>query len=143
MAGKHTYILDGDNIRHGLNRDLGFTEADRVENIRRVAEVAKLMVDAGLIVLVSFISPFRSERRFARSLFAVGEFVEVFVDAPLVACEKRDSKGLYAKARLGDLKNFTGIDSEYQLPESPEIHLRTSESSAEACTLVVLRHISD
>ena len=142
VAGKHTYILDGDNIRHGLNRDLGFTEADRVENIRRVAEVAKLMVDAGLIVLVSFISPFRSERRFARSLFAVGEFVEVFVDAPLVACEKRDSKGLYAKARRGDLKNFTGIDSEYQLPESPEIHLRTTENSAEACTLEVMRHIS-
>ncbi len=133
VAGKHTYILDGDNIRHGLNRDLGFTEGDRVENVRRVAEVAKLMVDAGLIVLVSFISPFRSERKFARSLFAVGEFVEVFVDAPLEACEKRDAKGLYAKARRGALKNFTRIDSEYQPPQSPEIHLLTAESSAKDC----------
>ncbi len=143
VAGKHTYLLDGDNIRHGLNRDLGFTEGDRVENIRRVAEVAKLMVDAGLIVLVSLISPFRSERRLARSLFAAGEFVEVFVDASLEACEKRDAKGLYAKARRGDLKNFTGIDSEYQLPETPEIHLRTTEDSAETCTSMVFRHISD
>lgn len=129
--GKHTYILDGDNIRHGLNRDLGFTEADRVENIRRVAEVAKLMVDAGLIVLVSFISPYRSERRFARGLFGDGEFVEVFVDTPLSECEKRDPKGLYAKARRGELKNFTGIDSAYEAPEQPEVHIRTVENHIE------------
>ena len=114
--GKHTYILDGDNIRHGLNRDLGFTEADRVENIRRVAEVAKLLEDAGLIVIVAFISPYRAERQFARNLFAPGEFIEVFVDAPLEECERRDAKGLYAKARRGELKNFTGIDSVYEPP---------------------------
>ena len=129
--GKHTFILDGDNIRHGLNRDLGFTEADRVENIRRVAEVAKLMVDAGLIVLVSFISPFRSERAAARRLFAPGDFVEVFVDAPLTVCEQRDPKGLYAKARAGTLKNFTGIDSPYEAPESPEIVVDTTTMSPE------------
>ncbi len=129
--GKHTYILDGDNVRHGLNRDLGFTEADRVENIRRVAEVARLMVDAGLIVLVSFISPYRSERRFARSLFSEGEFVEVFVDTPLDECERRDVKGLYAKARRGELKNFTGIDSSYEEPEQPEAHIRTVENHIE------------
>ncbi len=121
--GRHTCILDGDNIRHGLNRDLGFTEADRVENIRRVAEVAKLMTDAGLIVLVAFISPFRSERRMARELFQEGEFLEVFVDTPLEECERRDVKGLYAKARRGELRNFTGIDSAYEAPEHPEVHL--------------------
>jgi bifunctional enzyme CysN/CysC len=131
--GQHTYLLDGDNVRHGLNRDLGFTEADRVENIRRVAEVAKLMVDAGLVVLVSFISPFRSERRMARELFAEGEFVEVFVDTPIEACEKRDVKGLYAKARRGDLQNFTGIDSPYEAPEAPEMRLSTTHTSAEVC----------
>jgi bifunctional enzyme CysN/CysC len=131
--GKHTYILDGDNVRHGLNRDLGFTEADRVENIRRVAEVAKLLVDAGLIVLVAFISPYRAERRFARSLFDPGEFIEVFVDTPLEECERRDVKGLYAKARRGDLKNFTGIDSAYEPPESAEIYLRTTGLAPETC----------
>ena len=139
--GKHTYLLDGDNVRHGLNRDLGFTEADRVENIRRIAEVAKLMVDAGLIVLVSFISPFRNERRMARDLFAEGEFVEVFVDTPLEECERRDVKGLYAKARRGELKNFTGIDSPYEAPEFPEIHLRagvqTPEDSIESIRQVL------
>ena len=140
--GKHTYILDGDNVRHGLNRDLGFTEGDRVENIRRVAEVAKLMVDAGLIVLVAFISPYRSERRLARSLFGDDEFVEVFVDAPLETCEKRDAKGLYAKVRRGELKNFTGVDSEYQPPESPEIHLYTAAKSAEVCTSLVLEKLA-
>lgn len=139
--GKHTYILDGDNVRHGLNRDLGFTEADRVENIRRVAEVARLMVDAGLIVLVALISPFRAERRFARELFAEGEFVEVFVDAPLEECERRDPKGLYAKARRGEIKNFTGIDSVYEPPESPEIHQRTTEASPEACVETVLQYL--
>lgn len=121
--GKHAYLLDGDNIRHGLNRDLGFTEEDRVENIRRVAEVAKLMVDAGLMVIVSFISPFKSERQLARSLFKQGEFIEVFVDTPIAVCEQRDVKGLYAKARAGNLKNFTGIDSPYEAPEQPEVHL--------------------
>lgn len=131
--GKHTYIMDGDNVRHGLNRDLGFTEADRVENIRRVAEVAKLLVDAGLIVIVAFISPFRAERRLARSLFEPGEFIEVFVDTSLEECERRDVKGLYAKARRGELQNFTGIDSDYEPPQSPEIHLRTLGTTAEVC----------
>lgn len=131
--GRHTYILDGDNVRHGLNRDLGFTEADRVENIRRIGEVARLMVDAGLIVLVSFISPFRSERQMARELFADGEFIEVFADASLDECERRDPKGLYAKARRGELKNFTGIDSVYEPPERPEVHLKSGMESPEAC----------
>lgn len=136
--GKHTYILDGDNVRHGLNRDLGFTEADRVENIRRVAEVAKLFVDAGLIVLVSFISPFRAERRLARSLFDAGEFLEIFVDTPLEECERRDVKGLYAKARSGELKNFTGIDSSYEPPEVPDIHLHTVDLTAAACVAQIM-----
>ncbi|MFI4935222.1 MAG: sulfate adenylyltransferase subunit CysN [Caulobacterales bacterium] len=136
--GRHTYLLDGDNVRHGLNRDLGFTDADRVENIRRVAEVAKLMADAGLIVLVSFISPFRSERRLARDMMPSGEFLEVFVDTPLAVAEARDVKGLYAKARRGELKNFTGIDSPYEAPENPEIHVDTTElSAAEAAELIV------
>ncbi len=129
--GRHTYILDGDNLRHGLSRDLGFTEADRVENIRRVAEVAKLMVDAGLVVLVSFISPFRLDRELARSLFAPGEFIEVFVDAPLATCEQRDTKGLYAKARRGELKNFTGIDSPYEAPLAPDVRLETATADAD------------
>lgn len=137
--GKHTYLLDGDNVRHGLNRDLGFTEADRVENIRRVAEVAKLMVDAGLIVIVSFISPFRNERRMARELFGQGEFIEVFVDTPLEECERRDVKGLYAKARAGELKNFTGIDSDYEAPEAPELHLHTTAVTPEECAELVLK----
>jgi bifunctional enzyme CysN/CysC len=124
--GRHTYLLDGDNVRHGLNKDLGFTDEDRVENIRRVAEVAKLMVDAGLIVLVSFISPFRAERRMARDLQAQGDFVEVFVDTPLAVAEQRDVKGLYKKARAGELKNFTGIDSPYEAPEAPEIRIDTT-----------------
>jgi bifunctional enzyme CysN/CysC len=129
-AGRHTYLLDGDNVRHGLNKDLGFTAQDRVENIRRVAEVARLMVDAGLIVLVSFISPFRSERRMARELFAAGEFLEVFVDTPLSEAERRDVKGLYQKARRGELKNFTGIDSPYERPEAPEIRIDTTVLTA-------------
>jgi bifunctional enzyme CysN/CysC len=130
--GYHTYLLDGDNVRHGLNKDLGFTDEDRVENIRRVSEVAKLMTDAGLIVLVSFISPFRSERNMARELFAAGEFSEVFVDTPIEICEQRDVKGLYKKARAGKIPNFTGIDSAYEVPLSPEFHLRTTEESAES-----------
>jgi bifunctional enzyme CysN/CysC len=121
--GYHTYLLDGDNVRHGINKDLGFTPEDRVENIRRIAEVAHLMVDAGLIVLVSVISPYRSERRSARELFAEGEFMEVFVDTPLEECERRDPKGLYQKARAGLIRNFTGIDAPYERPESPDVHL--------------------
>ncbi|WP_411288782.1 sulfate adenylyltransferase subunit CysN [Phenylobacterium sp.] len=129
--GRHTYLLDGDNVRHGLNKDLGFTEEDRVENIRRVAEVAKLMVDAGLIVLVSFISPFRAERRMARELMGEREFVEVFVDTPIEEAERRDVKGLYKKARAGELKNFTGVDSPYEAPENPEIRIDTTKVSPE------------
>ncbi|MHB9102955.1 MAG: adenylyl-sulfate kinase, partial [Sulfuricella sp.] len=136
--GCHTYLLDGDNVRHGLNKDLGFTEVDRVENIRRVAEVGKLMVDAGLIVLAAFISPFRSERRMARELLEEGEFVEIFVDVPLSIAEQRDPKGLYRKARRGELRNFTGIDSPYEAPQTPEIHLdTTSMSPDQAAELVV------
>ncbi|MCF8211863.1 MAG: sulfate adenylyltransferase subunit CysN [Rhodoferax sp.] len=131
--GRHTYLLDGDNVRHGLNRDLGFTEADRVENIRRVAEVARLMVDAGLIVLVSFISPFAAERAMARSLFAPGEFVEVFVDTPFDDCARRDVKGLYAKALRGELKNFTGLDSPYEAPANPDVRLLAGQKSIEMC----------
>ncbi len=130
--GYHTYLLDGDNLRHGLNRDLGFTAEARVENVRRVAEVAHLMVDAGLIVLVCVISPFRGEREFARSLFSDGEFIEVFVDTPLEECERRDPKGLYRKARAGEISNFTGIDSPYEVPETPEVHLRTRGTELEA-----------
>jgi bifunctional enzyme CysN/CysC len=136
--GVHTYLLDGDNVRHGLNKDLGFTAADRVENIRRIGEVSKLMVDAGLMVVTAFISPFRSERQLARDLVAEGEFIEVFVDTPLAEVEKRDPKGLYKKARRGELKNFTGIDSPYEAPESPEILIETLKHSAEeAADLVV------
>jgi bifunctional enzyme CysN/CysC len=130
--GRHTFLLDGDNIRHGLNRDLGFTEADRIENIRRVGEVARLMSDAGLIVLTAFISPFRAERAMVRRMIPDGEFFEIFVDTPLAEAEKRDVKGLYAKARAGELKNFTGIDSPYEPPEKAEIHIDTTELTAEA-----------
>ncbi len=138
--GRHTYLLDGDNVRHGLNKDLGFTEADRVENIRRVAEVARLMVDAGLIVLTAFISPFRAERALARSLLAAREFVEVHVDTPLDVAESRDVKGLYRKARRGELKNFTGIDSPYEAPEDPELRVDTVQRTPEeAADLVVAR----
>jgi bifunctional enzyme CysN/CysC len=127
--GHHTYLLDGDNVRQGLNKDLGFTDADRVENIRRVAEVAALMLDAGLIVLVSFISPFRSERSMARELVDAGEFIEVFVDTPLEVAEERDCKHLYEKARRGEIKNFTGIDSPYEKPEAPEVHIDTTRGT--------------
>jgi bifunctional enzyme CysN/CysC len=130
--GMHTYLLDGDNIRHGLNRDLGFTDAGRVENIRRVAEVAALMADAGLIVLAAFISPFRADRDMARGTVAPGEFCEVFVDTPLAVAEARDPKGLYRKARRGELDNFTGIDSPYEAPEAPEVRLLTIDADAEA-----------
>ena len=136
--GRHTYLLDGDNIRHGLNKDLGFTDADRVENIRRVAETAKLFVEAGLIVMVSFISPFRSERRMARDLLQDGEFIEVFVDTPIEVCEARDPKGLYRKARAGLISNFTGINSLYEAPEKPELKLDTGSSNPESLAEAVL-----
>ena len=139
--GKHTFILDGDNVRHGLNRDLGFTDADRVENIRRIAETAKLFVDAGLIVLVSFISPFRSERKMARELVEEGEFFEIFVDTPLEVCEQRDPKGLYQKARSGQLKNFTGIDSAYEAPEDAEIIVEAGKYAAEDLAEQIVRQL--
>jgi bifunctional enzyme CysN/CysC len=141
-TGKHTYLLDGDNVRHGLNKDLGFTDADRVENIRRVAEVARLMVDCGLIVLVSFISPFRSERRMARDLVAEGEFIEVFVDTPLAEAEKRDVKGLYKKARRGELQHFTGIDSPYEAPEHAEIRIDTIATSPDEAVELIVQKLS-
>ena len=140
--GRHTYLLDGDNVRHGLNRDLGFTNADRVENIRRVAETAKLFVDAGLIVLVSFISPFRSERQMARELVGDGEFVEVFVDTPLETCMARDPKGLYKKAKAGTIRNFTGIDSPYEPPQTPEIVLKTVEGDAPFQAQAILTYLT-
>ncbi len=140
---KHTYALDGDNIRHGLNKDLGFSDADRVENIRRIGETAKLFVDAGLITLTSFISPFRSERKMARELLDEGEFIEIFVDTPLEICEERDVKGLYAKARAGDLPNFTGISSPYEAPEDPDIHLDGSKLNAEEAAEVVVQKLEE
>jgi bifunctional enzyme CysN/CysC len=140
-AGRHTYLLDGDNVRHGLCRDLGFSDADRVENIRRVGEVARLMTDAGLIVLVSFISPFRAERRLARSLLGPGEFFEIYIDTPLAEAEKRDVKGLYRKARAGELRNFTGIDSPYEAPESPEVHIDTRTTSAEQAAEQIIGYL--
>jgi bifunctional enzyme CysN/CysC len=139
--GRHTYLLDGDNVRQGLNKDLGFTEADRVENIRRVSEVARLMADAGLIVLVSFISPFRAERRTARGLMGEGEFYEVFVDVPLEVAETRDPKGLYKKARRGELKNFTGVDSPYEVPEAPEVKIDTTHITPERAAEAILEHL--
>jgi bifunctional enzyme CysN/CysC len=137
--GRHTFLLDGDNVRHGLNRDLGFTEADRIENIRRVGEVARLMADAGLIVMTAFISPFRAEREMVRKMLPEGEFIEVFVDTPLAEAEKRDAKGLYAKARAGELKNFTGIDSPYEPPENPELRIDTTKLSAEAAADLIVQ----
>jgi bifunctional enzyme CysN/CysC len=141
--GKRTYLLDGDNVRHGLNKDLGFTDTDRVENIRRVAEVSKLMVDAGLITLVSFISPFKSERQMARNLLSSDEFFEIFVNTSLEECEKRDPKGLYKKARAGELKNFTGIDSSYEEPENPDLILNTSSGNAEELTDQIIKFLKD
>src|SRR5690606_185906 len=138
---RHTFLLDGDNVRHGLNKDLGFTEADRIENIRRVGEVAKLMADAGLIVLTAFISPFRAERELVRSMLPEGEFIEVFVDTPLDVAEERDVKGLYKKARAGELKNFTGIDSPYERPEHPEIRIDTTHTSPEDAAGQIVEHL--
>ena len=141
--GRHTYTLDGDNVRHGLNRDLNFSKADRVENIRRIGEVAKLMVDAGLITMASFISPYRAERQLARNLLDDGEFIEIFVNTPLEVAEARDVKGLYAKARSGEIKNFTGIDSEYQAPENPEIEVNTVETSADDAAEMIVTYLKD
>ena len=140
---RHSYLLDGDNIRHGINRDLGFTNADRVENIRRVGEISRLMVDAGLIAIVAFISPFRSERRFARALLGEGEFIEIYLNTPLEVCEARDAKGLYARARSGEIQNFTGIDSDYEAPESAEITLDTAAMSAEECVELIMKTLQN
>ena len=139
--GKHSYLLDGDNVRHGLNRDLGFGDTDRAENIRRIGEVAKLFVDSGTLVLTAFISPFVSDREQARALVENGQFLEVFVDTPLSICEQRDPKGLYKKARAGEIKNFTGIDSAYEAPTSPEIHLLTEGKSVEECAEFVVAEL--
>jgi bifunctional enzyme CysN/CysC len=141
--GRHTYLLDGDNIRHGLNKDLGFTEADRVENIRRVSEVARLMVDAGLIVLTAFISPFRSERAMARGLLSPGEFIEIHIDTPLSVAEDRDVKGLYKKARRGEIANFTGISSPYEAPESPELRIDTTLLNSEQAADAVISKLKE
>jgi len=139
--GHHTYLLDGDNVRHGLNKDLGFSDSDRVENIRRIGEMAKLFADAGLIVLSAFISPFRADRQMVRDLVEEGEFVEIHMATPLSVCEQRDPKGLYKKARQGEIKNFTGIDSVYESPEKPEITLNTAESDIEACADKVIAYL--
>ena len=141
QMNRHTFLLDGDNVRHGLNKDLGFTDADRIENIRRVGEVAKLMTDAGLIVITAFISPFRSEREMVRNMMAPGEFIEVFIDATLPVAEKRDVKGLYAKARAGQLKNFTGIDSPYEAPETPEIHIDTTQMTIDEAAQIIFEKV--
>lgn len=141
LMNRHTFLLDGDNVRHGLNKDLGFTETDRIENIRRVGEVAKLMADAGLIVLTAFISPFRAERAMVRAMLPEGEFVEIFVDTPLAVAEKRDVKGLYKKARSGTLKNFTGIDSPYEAPENPEIRVNTVDMTVEEAAAHIIQQI--
>jgi bifunctional enzyme CysN/CysC len=139
--GRHSFLLDGDNVRHGLNKDLGFSDTDRIENIRRVGEVAKLMTDAGLIVLTAFISPFRAERELVRGLLPPGEFVEIFVDTALADAEARDVKGLYAKARAGEIAHFTGISSPYEPPERPDIRIDTRQESAEAAAERIVEHV--
>jgi adenylylsulfate kinase len=138
---RKTYLLDGDNVRHGLNKDLGFLESDRIENIRRIGEVSKLFVDAGLIVLTAFISPFKSDRQIAKSLVGYDEFIEIFIDTPLEICEERDSKGFYKKARSGAIKNFTGIDSPYEKPENPQIHIQTVKNTIEECVDIIINHL--
>jgi len=137
----HSYLLDGDNVRHGLNGDLAFSDQDRVENIRRISEVAKLFVDAGLIVSTAFISPFRADRALAKSKLDESEFIEVFIDTPIEVCEQRDPKGLYKMARAGEIKNFTGIDSSYEAPEQPQIHINTAENSIEQCAQQVIDYL--
>lgn len=139
--GKHTYLLDGDNVRHGLNKDLGFDEKSRVENIRRIGEVGKLFVDAGMIVLSAFISPFRSDRTIVKELMQEGEFIEVFIDTPLETCEQRDPKGLYQKARTGEIANFTGISSPYEAPQNPAIHIKTMESNVEESVTQIMAYL--
>jgi len=141
MRGHHSYLLDGDNVRHGLNRDLGFSDADRVENIRRIAEVAKLFVDAGLIVMTAFISPFRADRQLARDLVDAEEFIEVHVATPLSVCEERDPKGLYRKARAGEIRQFTGIDSAYEAPEAPELVVDTAANDLAGCVELTLNYL--
>lgn len=140
-SSKHTYLLDGDNVRHGLNGDLGFSDTDRVENIRRIGEVAKLFVDSGTITLTAFISPFKQDRDSTRSKMRSGEFIEVFVDTPIAVCEQRDPKGLYKKARAGEIKEFTGITSDYEEPVNPEIHLKTADYSVEECADQVIFYL--
>lgn len=142
QLGKRTYVLDGDNLRHGINKDLGFSPEDRAENIRRSGEIAKILLDAGLIVLASFISPFREDRRFVKSIFQNDEFYEIFLDAPIGVCEERDPKGLYKKAREGKIKDFTGIGSPYERPEKPDFHLKTDVTPAEECAEYILKHIN-
>tara|TARA_Y100000588_G_C14118916_1_gene866444 strand:+ start:606 stop:1202 length:597 start_codon:yes stop_codon:yes gene_type:complete len=143
QQGVHTYLLDGDNVRHGLCKDLGFSDEDRVENIRRVGELSRLMVDAGLVVLTAFISPFQAERDMVRNLVGDGEFIEVFLDTPLDVCEQRDPKGLYKKARAGEIKHFTGIDSDYQVPVNPEIRIDTSANSLEQSVQQLVAYLKD
>ncbi|MGV2872075.1 adenylyl-sulfate kinase [Colwellia sp. E150_009] len=139
--GCHSYLLDGDNVRHGLNGDLGFSDEARIENIRRISEVSKLFLDAGLIVSTAFISPFKQDRASARAKLAQGEFIEVYIDTPISICEQRDPKGLYKKARAGEIKDFTGIDSNYDAPENPEIHVKTAEQSIQACAEQVVDYL--
>lgn len=139
----HSYLLDGDNVRHGLNGDLGFSDEDRIENIRRISEVAKLFIDSGLIVSTAFISPFASDRAMAKAKLNEGEFIEVFIDTPIAVCEQRDPKGLYKKARAGEIKDFTGIDSVYDIPENPQIHVKTAEKSIEQCAEQIVNYLVD
>lgn len=141
--GHHSYLLDGDNVRHGLNGDLGFSDADRVENIRRIGEVSRLFLDAGLIVSTAFISPFSEDRASARAKLEQGEFIEVYVDTPISVCEQRDPKGLYKKARNGEIKDFTGIDSSYDVPITPEIHVKTAEQSIQECAQQIVNHLAE
>ena len=141
--GCHTYLLDGDNVRHGLNGDLNFTDEARVENIRRISEVSKLFIDAGLIVSTAFISPFASDRKMAADKLEEGEFIEVYIDTPIAVCEQRDPKGLYKKARAGEIKHFTGIDSDYDVPQAPAIHVKTAEQDIEACAKQIVSYLSE
>jgi len=139
--GCHSYLLDGDNVRHGLNGDLGFSDNERIENIRRISEVGKLFVDSGLIVSTAFISPFASDRELARQMLEQGEFIEVYIDTPIAVCEQRDPKGLYQKARAGEIKDFTGIDSGYDVPQSPAIHVKTNEKSIQQCAQQIVEYL--
>jgi len=140
---KHSYLLDGDNVRHGLNKDLSFTDAERIENIRRIGEVSKLFVDSGLLVLTAFISPFQSDREQVRNQIADKQFIEIFIDTPLSVCESRDPKGLYKKARAGEIKHFTGIDSDYETPAAPEIHVQTANYSIDECAEQIIKYLDD